>query len=138
MPDLSFSINPGNSDLVYSNANGQPRVLKSLDAAAQALTGLAATPVTGSTATRQLLLITAAITPASVLNATAPEQTIAFAGLLTTDTLIALLPPAAPTANVMQGPVRIPSNGNIAIQYVNPTAGSLTPAAGTYTAVVLR
>ncbi len=84
--------------------------------------------------------VSAALTPASVNAATAAEQTFnpaAFAGIQSTDTVVMVS--CAPTGNAtLVGQVRVSTTGTIAIQYVNPTAGALTPGAGTYTFMVIR
>lgn len=78
------------------------------------------------------------LTPAQVLATTAPEQTFAATGigLLTTDTVI--VTPPGTTANVAQAAARVSAADTLAIQFVNPTAGPLTPPSGTYLVTVFR
>lgn len=77
------------------------------------------------------------ITPASVPATTAPIQTFAATGigLLTTDTVV-VTPPSG-LAGVTQGSTYVSAADTLAIQYVNPTAGALTPPAGTAAAPFL-
>ena len=78
------------------------------------------------------------ITPAAVSTVTAPVQTFAATGigLLTTDTVV--VTPPSTTAGVAQAAAYVSANDTLAIQWVNPTAGSLTPPAGTYLVTVFR
>jgi len=67
------------------------------------------------------------ITPSAVATVTAPAQNFAATGigLLTTDTVI-VTPPSV-TAGVTIGAVWVSAADQLSIQFVNPTAGSLTP-----------
>ena len=78
------------------------------------------------------------ITPSAVLTATAPIQTFAATGigLLTTDVVI--VQPPSDTAGVAQCNAYVSAADTLAIQFVNPTGGSLTPPAGNYLVTVLR
>src|SRR6266403_1541643 len=78
------------------------------------------------------------LTPAAVLTVTAPAQNFAATGigLLTTDTVI-VTPPSA-TAGVALTSAWVSAADQLTIQFVNPTAGSLTPPAGTYFVTVFR
>ena len=77
------------------------------------------------------------ITPTSVASASAPVQNYAATGigLLTTDTVI-VTPPSA-TAGVAAASAFVSAADQLSIQYVNPTAGALTPPAGTAAAPYL-
>lgn len=77
------------------------------------------------------------ITPAAVATISAPIQNFAATGigLLPTDTVI-VTPPSA-TAGVTQGSTWVSAADQLSIQFVNPTAGSLTPPAGTAAAPYL-
>jgi hypothetical protein len=82
--------------------------------------------------------LTAALSPAIVAANTQAEQTLAFAGTLTTDVPLSIIKPTAQAGLGITG-VRIPSAGNVAINFANDTAGGITPtAAETYTLNVLR
>jgi hypothetical protein len=78
------------------------------------------------------------ITPSSVSTITAPVQTFSATGigLLTTDAVV--VTPPSTTAGVAQGATYVSAADTLAIQFVNPTAGSLTPPAGTYLVTVFR
>lgn len=77
------------------------------------------------------------LTPASVPATTAPvEQTFTVTGLLTTDRIILNGP--APTAGVGIGNVRASAADTLAIQFINPTGGSVTPTSGSYKILALR
>lgn len=89
-------------------------------------------------ANRAVVRLTATLTPAAVATIVAAEQTIAFAGLLVGDIILSVSVPAAFGASIGLAGARVPSAGNIALTYVNPTAGSVTPTSQLYTVVVLR
>jgi len=78
------------------------------------------------------------LTPASVATIAAAVQTFAATGigLLTTDTVI--VTPPGTTAGVAQAAAYVSAVDTLAIQFVNPTAGTLTPPAGTYLVTVFR
>jgi len=78
------------------------------------------------------------ITPSAVATITAPVQTFAATGigLLTTDTV--LVTPPSVTAGVTIGATYVSAADTLAIQFVNPTAGSLTPPSGAYIITVFR
>lgn len=139
MPDLSFSVG-NNGDLVYSDRNGQPRFVKSVDQSAQNLAGVAATPLASGNVTRQILVFSASITPALTSANTSAEQTFSsYTGLLTTDVVLGVTPPGAPTAG-LSGPTnaRVSATNTLAMSWGNHTAGNLTAPAGTYVVTVLR
>lgn len=83
-------------------------------------------------------VFTIALTPAAVAATTAPTQVFAATGigLLTTDA-IEVSPPSV-TAGVALATAFVSAVDTITLQFVNPTAGSLTPPAGNYTVTVLR
>lgn len=78
------------------------------------------------------------LTPSSVATITAPVQTFAATGigLLITDTVI--VTPPGTTAGVAQAASYVSATDTLAIQFVNPTVGALTPPAGTYLVTVFR
>jgi hypothetical protein len=78
------------------------------------------------------------LTPAAVPTISAPIQNFSPTGigLLTTDAVV-VTPPGA-TAGVTQGSTYVSAADQLSIQFVNPTAGSLTPPAGTYLVTVFR
>lgn len=76
------------------------------------------------------------ITPASVGAATVAEQTFTVTGLTTADTVI--VNQAAISNAVGIAGVRVSAADTLAVRFVNPTAGSLTPTAGTWTIIAIR
>lgn len=92
--------------------------------------GLDAGNVFSTTVLRQTL------TPAAVLTITAVEQTFTVPGVKVGDHIV--VSPPGTTAGVIQGAARASAANQIAIQYVNPTAGSVTPRAGAHTILVTR
>jgi hypothetical protein len=78
------------------------------------------------------------LAPAAVATVTAPVQTFAATGigLLTTDSVV-VTPPSA-TAGVAQAAAWVSAADTLSIQFVNPTAGSLTPPTGIYLVDVFR
>lgn len=81
-------------------------------------------------------IISQTITPAAVLTITAVEQTFTVPGVKVGDAVV--VNPPGTTAGVIQGAARVSAANTIAIQYVNPTVGSVTPLAGTHTITVFR
>jgi hypothetical protein len=78
------------------------------------------------------------LTPAAVAATSAPIQNFANTGigLLTTDRV--LVETTVPLAGVAVATAYVSAADQLSIQYVNPTAGSLTPTAGTYYVTVFR
>ncbi len=78
------------------------------------------------------------LSPSAVSATTAPVQTFASTGigLLTTDVVV--VTPPGTTAGVAQAATYVAAADELAIQFVNPTAGSLTPPSGTYKVAVFR
>lgn len=92
-------------------------------------------PVTSDTLS-QIEKMRATITPASVAAATVAEQTFTVPGLQLGD-FVDVTPPGI-TAGVAPICARVSALNTIAISFVNPTAGALTPAAGVYQIQVNR
>lgn len=76
-------------------------------------------------------------TPTAVATITAPEQTVAVPGVQLTDVVIDVTAPGV-TAGVTIGATRVTAAGTVGVQFVNPTAGSLTPPAGLWKFTVIR
>lgn len=76
------------------------------------------------------------ITPASVAAATVAEQTFTVTGLSTSDKVF--VNAGAIVNSVGIGNVRVSAANTLAVQFVNPTAGSLTPTAVTWQIVAIR
>lgn len=81
-------------------------------------------------------VISASLTPAEVATITAPTQTFTVSGLKTGDHVD--VNPPAQTAGVTLAAARVSAANTLALTFVNPTAGNLTPAAGTYIINVTR
>ena len=78
------------------------------------------------------------LTPAAVVTITAPVQNFAATGIgLQTTDQVDVSPPSA-TAGVALTSAWVSAADQLSIQWVNPTAGSLTPPSGTYIVSVLR
>jgi hypothetical protein len=92
--------------------------------------------------------IAVSITPTSVTNATAPEQSYglngatfatAATGILAGDVILAVNPPSVTAGVAMSGfRVDTATNDKFYVQWANPTAGALTPPSGTYLITVGR
>lgn len=87
-------------------------------------------------ATRRLFTLTPTLTPAEVAAATVVEQTFTVTGVQLGD-VISVSHPAI-TAGVGPISARASALNQIAIAFVNATAGALTPAAGVYRVAVSR
>jgi hypothetical protein len=81
-------------------------------------------------------VISASLTPSAVLTITAPTQTFTVPGLRTTDFVQVNTPPQ--TAGVTLAAARVSAADTLALTFVNPTVGSVTPAAGVHTILVIR
>jgi hypothetical protein len=79
------------------------------------------------------------LTPAAIAN-TAASGTQTFAatgiGLLTTDAVV-VVPPST-VAGIQQAGAYVSASDTLAIQFINATAGSLTPPSGSYVVLVFR
>lgn len=78
------------------------------------------------------------LTPSAVAATTAPVQNYSATGigLLVGDTVV-VTPPSA-TAGVAAASAWVSAADQLSVQWVNPTAGSLTPPAGVYKVAVFR
>lgn len=90
----------------------------------------------GGTELTYIKVYTPSITPASVAAAVVAEQTFTVTGLTTGDK-VTVNPPAIANATGIAG-ARVSAADTLAIRFVNPTAGALTPTAGTYTVLAFR
>lgn len=84
----------------------------------------------------QIKVYSQTITPAAVGAATVAEQTFTVTGLTTADKVI-VNPAAISNATGICG-FRVSAADTLAVRFVNPTAGSLTPTAGTWTVIAIR
>lgn len=76
------------------------------------------------------------VTPTSVGAATVSVQTATVTGALAGDLVI--VNPAATGNATAVGAAYVSAANTVSIQYINPTAGSLTPGAGTYKFIIIR
>lgn len=75
-------------------------------------------------------------TPSSVSTITAPAQTVTVPGVLVGD-FVYVTPPGQ-TSGVTIGSAYVSAANTVSVQFVNPTAGSLTPTAGVHKFMVIR
>lgn len=83
-----------------------------------------------------ITVVDVSLTPAEVATVAAPAQTFTVPGVKTTDAII--VTPPSQTAGVTIGSTYVSAADTISVQFVNPTAGALTPAAGTHKITVIR
>jgi hypothetical protein len=83
-----------------------------------------------------ITVIEQALTPAEVATIVAPAQTFTVPGLKTTDAVI--VNPPGQQAGVAIANAYVSAADTLSIQFVNPTAGALTPTAGTHKITVIR
>lgn len=88
------------------------------------------------TAITKVVVYSQTITPASVATVTVAEQTFTVTGLTTADTVV--VNPAAISNAVGIVGARVSAADTLAVRFVNPTAGALTPTAGTWTILAFR
>lgn len=84
----------------------------------------------------QIKVYSQTITAASVGAATVAEQTFTVTGLTVADKVI-VNPAAISNATGVAG-ARVSAADTLAVRFVNPTAGALTPTAGTWTIIAIR
>jgi hypothetical protein len=90
---------------------------------------LVTTPAAGS-------LLALSLTPAAVATIVAAKQTFTVAGLKLGDQVAILSNPNA-TAAALCG-AEVSAADTLRLTFVNPTAGSVTPTAGTYSFLVIK
>lgn len=83
-----------------------------------------------------ITVIQQTITPAEVATIVAPAQTFTVPGLKVGDAVI--VNPPSQTAGVAIANAYVSAADTLSIQFVNPTAGALTPAAGVHRITVIR
>ena len=82
-------------------------------------------------------VLSIAVTPASVGAATSAEQTFTVSGLAVGDFVSISSTASTGNATAIAG-ARVSAADTLAVRYINPTAGALTPAADTYLVFVAR
>lgn len=80
-------------------------------------------------------VLTVSLTPASVGAATSAEQTFTVSGLAVGD--FVSVNGSTGNASAIAG-ARVSAANTLAIRFINPTAGALTPGAGSYLVYVAR
>jgi len=90
----------------------------------------------GNVALRMILSVS--ITPAALNATTAATETKTIPGLLTTDIIGAVRYGGAWTVTASIANARVSAVNTLAVTFVNPSAGSVTPPAGTYYFEVIR
>jgi len=75
-------------------------------------------------------------TPTIVATITAPAQTVTVPGVLVGDAVF--VTPPAQTAGVTIGSAYVSAANTVSVQFVNPTAGGVTPAAGVHKFMIMR
>ena len=75
------------------------------------------------------------LTPAEVAAQTIAEETFTVTGLKTTDVVIINGPADSGSVGIVGA--RVPAADPLGIRFPNPTAGALTPTAGTYVVYAL-
>lgn len=88
------------------------------------------------TSVAQGSLVSLSLTPASVATIVAAKQTFTVSGLKVGDSVVALSNPNT-TAAALCG-AEVSAADTLRLTFVNPTAGSVTPTAGTYTFLVIK
>lgn len=92
---------------------------------------------TNETKLTQLRVYSLSLTPASVAAATVASQNLTVPGVTTSDNFVLVLD--TPITNAVAAvEAAVGSADTMAVRFVNPTAGALTPTAGTYTFLVGR
>lgn len=92
--------------------------------------------INSGTSITGIVVYSQTVTPSAVNAATAAEQDFTVTGVTTADKII-VNPVATGNATAVCA-ARVKSANTVSIQFVNPTAGSLTPGAGTYTFIAVR
>lgn len=91
---------------------------------------------TGSTPLTKFVVYSQTITPAEVAANTTALQTFTVTGLETSDKVF--VNPNGFTEAVVLGFVRVSAQNTLQVQFTNPTAGALTPTAGTWLITAMR
>lgn len=90
--------------------------------------------IAGNTASINIVDVT--WTPSIVATITAPVQTVTVPGVRIGD-FVYVTPPSQ-TAGATIGSCRVSADNTVSVQFVNPTAAGVTPAAGLHKFVVIR
>lgn len=129
-------LNPSAAQTITNFGLTVPSLTATAGITGDALTAISSLTVGSGTAVTKVVVYSQTLTPASVAAATVAEQTFTVTGLTTADKVV-VNPPAIANATGIAG-ARVSAANTLAIRYVNPTAGALTPTSGTYTVVAFR
>ena len=91
---------------------------------------------TSGTLITQVKIYGPSLTPASVAAATVAEQTFTVTGLTTSDKVLVTVPSISNATGIAGA--RVSATDTLAVRFVNPTAGALTPTSGVYVVVAFR
>lgn len=83
-------------------------------------------------------LVAQSITPGALTASTSQELSFTVPGILATDIISGIVPPALQTAGVVISYGRVTAANTVAIGFGNVTAGTPTPVAGIYTFHICR
>lgn len=86
----------------------------------------------------RLFALAPTLTPVAVATITTAEQTFTVPGLAVGDVVVCVQRPNNTPAGVGITNTRVSAANTLALTFVNPTAGSVTPGAGVYSIVVAR
>ena len=86
---------------------------------------------------RAPLVYDVAWTPSAVSAGVTEEQTLTVSGVAVGETVIAFVPPSAPTYGISHVNVRVTDTDEVTVAWQNTTAGGLSPPSGTYRLAVL-
>jgi hypothetical protein len=85
----------------------------------------------------KMFAVSVTFNPASVATITTAEQTVTVTGVKVGDIVMAVNKPSH-TTGVGVVNARVSAADTVAVQFVNPTAGSVDPASETWTFVIAR
>lgn len=85
-------------------------------------------------------IFTQAVTydPASLATLTIVDNAITVPGVLSTDWVVAVVPPATLNAGLSVQSARVTANNTVSVRMYNSTAGALDAASGTWTFIIGR
>ncbi len=80
--------------------------------------------------------VSLSLTPASVASATIASQNLTVPGVEVGDIIVAVQTPITNATGIVD--CSCATAGTVAVRFINPTAGALTPTSGTYTFLVIK
>jgi hypothetical protein len=81
-------------------------------------------------------VLTATFDPASLGAITSRDDAITFTGVVSTDQVIAVIPPNGILSSVVVQNARVTATDQITVRLTNPSAGAVDVASGTWTAIL--